>query len=378
MTDLSAQSMGTMGATEEQIELLDVAEKFCRERSPIDTVRALIEDDLGFNPDIWKEIGQLGWLAVAIPEAYDGVGLSLTEVVPIAEQMGRYMLHTPFMATTLAAQAIVAGGTETQKKELLPMIATGSAATIALCEENGDWDLENIEARAEKTASGYKLSGTKHFVQDAKAASVMIVSVKVGGSARLAIINAADIPDGALRREGIIDETKRAYELKLDGITIDKNTFLDADKSGETFAHLHLAANLLGAAEMCGGARSTIDYTVEYLKTRKQFGKLIGSFQSLKHTVVDAFVDFEKARSLLYAAAFSFDNQGEGEIAVRMAKSKADTAFSFAADRAIQFHGGFGFTYDCDAQLYRRRAIWHASQYGDAAYHRTKLADLLL
>ena len=222
------------------------------------------------------------------------------------------------------------------------------------------------------------MSGTKHFVQDAKAASFIIASVMAEKAARLVIINVDDIPAGALRREGIIDETKRAYELKLDGIAVPETAFLDAGKSAETFAHLHLAANLLGAAEMCGGTRSTIDYTLEYLKTRRQFGKLIGSFQSLKHTVVDAFVDFEKARSLLYAAAFSFYNQGEGEIAVRMAKAQADKAFSFAADRAIQFHGGFGFTYDCDAQLYRRRAIWNASQDGDAAYHKAKLANLLL
>ena len=159
MTDLAAQSMGNMGATEEQIELLDVAEKFCRERSPIDKVRALIQDDLGYNPEIWKEVGELGWLAVAIPEDYDGVGLSLTEVVPIAEQMGRYMLHTPFMTTTLAAQAIVASGTDTQKSEILPKIAAGAAATLAVCEDNGDWDLENIEAAATKTSGGLCLVG---------------------------------------------------------------------------------------------------------------------------------------------------------------------------------------------------------------------------
>ena len=139
-----------------------------------------------------------------------------------------------------------------------------------------------------------------------------------------------------------------------------------------------MAANLLGAAELTGSCQSCIDYTVEYLNTRKQFGKLIGSFQALKHPTVDAFIDYQKSRSLLYTAAFSFGKQGQREIATRMAKAQADQAASFAADRSIQFHGGFGFTYDCDAQLYRRRAIFHASQYGDARYHKKKLADLLL
>jgi len=372
------ENLGSMGSTEAQIDLLTVAENFCREKSPIDSVRGLIEDDHGFNPDIWKEVGDLGWLAIAIPEDYDGVGLTLTEVVPVTEQMGRYMLHTPFVQTTLAAQALIAGGTEDQKKEYLTRIATGTAATLALNEDNGDWNLENINTTATPVDGGYKLSGTKVMVEDVKAAEFLIVSAKISGQPSLVIVATCDILESAIRREKIIDETKRAYEIKLDGIVIPETAVLDTGKARETFKHIHLAANLLGAAEMCGGTQATIDYTLEYLKTRKQFGKLIGSFQSLKHTVVDAFADSEKARSLLYAAAFSFDKQGEGEIATRMAKAQADKAFSFAADRAIQFHGGFGFTYDCDAQLYRRRAIWNASQHGDAAFHRQKLADLLL
>ena len=153
---------------------------------------------------------------------------------------------------------------------------------------------------------------------------------------------------------------------------------MDIDKASEALAHIELAASLLLAAEMCGGAYSVIDYTLDYLKTRKQFGKLIGSYQSLKHTMVDAHMGYERSRSHLYSAAFLFAQQGEGEIAVRMAKAQANEAFSFAADRAIQFHGGFGFTYDCDAQLYRRRAIWCSALHGDARYHRRKLADLML
>jgi len=153
---------------------------------------------------------------------------------------------------------------------------------------------------------------------------------------------------------------------------------MDQDRTQATLNYIDLAANLLSAAEMVGGAQGVIDYTIEYLTTRKQFGKLIGSYQSLKHPTVDAFVEYEQARSHLYAAAHCFTEQGTGEIATRMAKAQADKAYSFASDRSIQFHGGFGFTYDCDAQLHRRRAIWHAAQFGDATWQRKKLADLLL
>jgi len=369
---------GQIGFTEAQIDMLTVAESFCREKSPIEKVRALMEDKDGYDKKVWKEIGALGWLAIAIPEDFGGVGLSLTEVVPVTEQLGRYMLNTPFLSTSLAAQAILAGGTQAQMKDILPEISSGSAATLALSEENGDWDLTNIDAAARASEGGYTLSGVKTFVMDLEAARWVVCSVMIKGKPALVIIHKDKIPATAIRRETLIDETKRGYELTLDGITIDDAALMEADKMAAAFEQIHLAANLLGAAELTGGCQSCIDYTVEYLNTRKQFGKFIGSFQALKHPTVDAFIEYQKSRSLLYAAAFSFGTQGEGEIATRMAKAQADQAMSFAADRSIQFHGGFGFTYDCDAQLYRRRAIFHASQYGDARYHKKKLADLLL
>lgn len=369
---------GQIGFTEEQIDMLSVAETFCREKSPMDKVRALITDERGYDVDVWAEMGALGWLAIAIPEEYGGVGLSLTEVVPVAEQMGRRMMNSPFVATTLAAQAILMGGTDAQKAEILPKIAEGASATLALTEANGDWDVTNISATATPDDKGYALSGTKTFVADMHAAQWIITSVKIDGKLALAIIPKASIPESAIRRETIIDETKRSFEVNLDRVLIGAADIMDSSKTQAALRHIHLAANLLGAAELTGACQSCIDYTVEYLGTRKQFGKLIGAFQALKHPTVDAFVDYQKSRSLLYTAAYNFSKQGEGEIATRMAKSKAEEALSFAADRSIQFHGGFGFTYDCDAQLYRRRAIFHASQYGDARYHKQKLADLLL
>lgn len=377
MSSLDLQSLGTMGITEAQIDLLEVATNFCREKSPIETVRALMENDLGYNPDVWNEMGELGWLAIAIPEDYDGVGLSLTEVVPVMEQMGRRLLNSPFLSTTVAAQAIIVAGMEAQKSDILPKIATGSAATVALSEDHADWDLSHVTCQATPSGDGWALSGTKTFVMDLASAAYVIVSVMRENAPALVILTRDDIPENALRREVLIDETKRGYALTLDGITVFENAFMHMARTPAALDHIHLTANLLASAEMIGGTQAVIDYTVEYLGTRKQFGKLIGSYQSLKHTTVDAYVDYEKGRSLLYAAAFSFGEQGKGEIATRMAKAKADKALSFASDRAIQFHGGFGFTYDCDAQLYRRRAIFHASQYGDARYHKAKLAELL-
>ena len=369
--------MAGLGYSEEQIELLDVATSFCRDKSPIDRVRKLMDSELGYDADVWAEMAALGWTAIAIPEAHGGVGLTLAEVVPVVEQMGRHLMASPFVSSTLAAQTLIAGGTEAQKALWLPKLAEGVIGTLALSEAHGDWDLQNITATARLEDGGLHLSGEKLFVAWAQTADVIIASVTLAGKPALVLLTSEDVA-GQLRRESIIDETKRSFALALDGLILPKEALLDIDRTISTLALLEQAANLLQSAEMCGGAQSVIDYTVSYLQTRKQFGKLIGEYQALKHPTVDAYVEYEKARSHLYSAANSFSDQGVGEVAVRMAKAAADTTYSFAADRAIQFHGGFGFTHDCDAGLHRRAAIFQASQFGDAAWQRAKLAPLLL
>ncbi len=376
-TFINPAQMPAIGLSEEQAQLIEIASNFCRDKSPVNAVRALLEEDPGFNHDIWQEIAELGWLGIGIPDTYGGIGLGLGEIVPIVEQMGRHLLTTPYVSTVLAAQAVLRGGTEAQKNEILPKLATGTAATLGLCEEHGDWNLAHVTCKGSLAGDKLTLSGTKYLVSDVHQTAFVIVTVAVDGQANLVVIPTDALPSEAISREKIIDETRRAFAVVLDGVSLPVDALMDRSAAADTLAHIELAASLLAAAEMCGGTYSVVDYTLDYLKTRKQFGKLIGGYQSLKHTMVDAHMDYERARAHLYSAAFLFGQQGEGEVAVRMAKAEAEEAFAFAADRAIQFHGGYGFTYDCDAQLYRRRAIWNAALYGDARYHRRKLADLM-
>ncbi|MCA6282430.1 MAG: acyl-CoA/acyl-ACP dehydrogenase [Phenylobacterium sp.] len=372
------KDLGRIGFSEDQASLLEVATDFCQRRSPVATVRRLMEDEAGHDPAVWTELGDLGWLGVAIPEAYGGSGLGLAEVVPLVEQMGRRLMAGPFVSTTLVAQGLIAGGTEDQKREVLPRIAAGEAAALALAELDTDWEADSIACTATRQADGrLALSGLKVLVTDANAARRILASVRLDGAPALVLLTPEDLPAGALRRETVIDETRRSFALTLDGVVLEADQLLDPGRARAALEHLHLAANLLAAADMVGGTQACIDYTLDYLRTRTQFGKVIGSYQALKHPIVEAYTRYEQARSHLYSAAHCFNEQGTGEIAVRMAKAAADVAFSFAADRSIQFHGGFGFTWDCDAQLYRRRAIWHAAQFGDAAFHRKKLARLL-
>jgi acyl-CoA dehydrogenase len=366
--------LGGIGLSEAQGDLLEVATGFCRDRSPMAKVRALMGSDSGFDAPLWREIVDLGWLGIAIPEQHGGVGLTLAEVAPVVKQMGRNLLASPFVPTTLAAQALLLGGTEGQKAEWLPQIAAGSIATLALSEAHGDWDLAHIEATATTDGDQLRLTGTKHFALWADCAAVLIVSVRLGGKPALIALDRKHVAEAVLRRETIIDETRRSFALSLDGLSVPSSALL----ASAPFDHIEQAALLLQSAEMVGGTQAVIDYTLSYLQTRKQFGKLIGEYQALKHPMVDAYLAYEKARSHLYGAAHVFADQGQGKVAAHMAKAAADKAYAFAADRAIQFHGAFGFTHDCDAGLHRRAAIFHASQYGDAAWHRAKLADLLL
>lgn len=370
--------------SEEQIELLDVAINFCRDKAPMLSVRTLMDGAIGYDIDIWNEMAALGWMAIAIPEGYGGVGLSLAEIVPVVEQMGRNMLASPFIVSSVAAQAIAKGGTADQRQEFLPVLANGGVGSLALYGADGNWDLSQISATATINEDRLILSGQKHFVQWADQADVIILSVMLDGRPALVAAPKSCIPVTAFRREKIIDETRRSFALNLDGISLPKSALMDALSARETLRQIELDYTLLQSAEMCGATQSVIDYTLDYLRTRKQFGNVIGAYQALKHPIVDAYVDYEKLRSHVYSAACSHnasahDNQQhQGEIAVRMAKAAADTAYSHAADRAVQFHGGFGFTHDCDAGLHRRAAIFQSSQFGDAAWQRAKLAELLL
>ncbi len=364
--------------SDEQAQLLEIAAAFARDKFPLSAARARIAADEDLNKDVWAEMAALGWLGVAIPEEFGGSGLSLAEVVTIVEPLGRHVAGTPLVSSTLVAQALLKAGTDSQKRSYLPKLAEGAIAALALSEPGGDWNMTNLTATATKTADGVALSGVKTFVTDAASAELMLISVMKEGRPALALLDREAFCKGRIERETVIDETRRSYRVTLDGITVQDCYFFEPAQTGAAFRYLDEAACLLVAAEMCGGAAGVIATTVEYLKTRKQFGRLIGSYQALKHPMVDALIMLDAARSHLYYAAGVVGESAEGEIAVRMAKAAAGEALAFAADRAIQFHGGFGFTYDCDAQLYRRLGLWGEARHGDAAWQRARLAELML
>ncbi len=368
--------MATIEFSEEQTMLMETAVDFCRKHSPLDRVRTQIEQEASVDPGVWQEMVDLGWLGITIPETYGGLGLSLADVVPIAESMGRHLMGSPFLPTTLAAQALLTSGSEGQKEQWLPQIAAGMPASIALTEDDGNWNLAELGSFAKVQGDTVRLTAKKGFVLDGSQAKVIVVSANVDGKPGLVLIQAEQLPQGALVRETVIDETRRSFTLEVDGLELPaEQVFPDAD-----FASIEQAALLLLSAEMSGGLAGVLHVIIDYLTTRKQFDQYIGSYQSLKHPTVEILLSMEACRSHVYRAAtcIAQGNIAEIEEAVRMAKAQGSEAFAFAGDRAVQFHGGFGFTYDCDAQLFLRRALWCQYQFGDAAYHRNLLAPLLL
>lgn len=370
-----AQLSNIITFTDEQAMLLDIATNFFREKSSITTVRRQIASESGFDRELWGEIADLGWLGIAVPERFGGSGLSLADVTVIVEPMGRHLAGTPLISTQLFIQALLAGGSEQQQREMLPKICNGAIGTVALFESDGDWNLEHLESQAVIAADAARLSGTKTLVCDAAVADFVLVSVALDGAPALAIVKAADLPR---ERETVIDETRRAWRLELDGVSVPASSLMTGDKARAALKAISDAALLLAAAEAAGGIAGALETTVDYLNTRSAFGRKIGSYQSLKHTCAEILVGLERTRSHVYHAASLLAAGEDAEVALRMAKVEAGDSFVYAGDRAVQFHGGFGFTYDCDAQLYLRRALWLQYAFGDATHHRRRLADLLL
>jgi alkylation response protein AidB-like acyl-CoA dehydrogenase len=361
--------------SDEQAMILESAKGFCQDRSDISAVRSLLSSDQGYSTEIWTEMVDLGWAGIAIPEQYGGSELGIGSTIPLVESMGRNLLSTAYISTTIASQAILRGGSEAQKAKWLPLVASGSIGTVALL-DNEDWGASSTSCQL---SAEFQLQGTKLLVNDAAAADFYIVSATHHGAQVLVLVEVGQLAEGALSPKVLIDETKRACNINFDGVTVSADAILP--QSQTALRDIKLLGALLTAAESTGSCASALDLVVGYLTSRIQFGRLIGSYQSLKHPTVDILLGMDSARTLVYHAATVVGDQPldqDAEIACRMAKAQATEALLYAGDRAIQFHGGMGFTYECDAQLYLRRALWSQHQFGDALHHRSHLADLLL
>lgn len=359
--------------TDEQRELRVTARRFLDEKSTSEHVRELMETDAGFGEAVWKEMAALGWTGIAIPEKYGGLGYGFMELSVLLEEMGKSLLCAPFFSSTvLAANAVLNGASEEQKKSLLPSIADGSIrATLAFVEAEGVWDGSSTTTAATAKGDSFVLNGTKHYVIDGSTAELLLVLARRGDS--LALFSVDPNQSGVKRTAMVtLDATRKQARIEFDGSAaqpIGGDAFEAALSTTLNQAALALAAESLGGAQRC------LDVSVEYAKNRIQFGRPIGSFQAIKHRATNLLMEVENARSAAYYAAWTADNEPEDlPLAASMAKAYCSDAFSHAAADNIQIHGGIGFTWEHDAHLYLRRAKSNEIYLGDATYHRELLA----
>ena len=373
---------------DEQEELRKQARAFLAEHSSSEQVRRAMQSELGFDPELWKRIStELGWPALLVPEPYGGIGLSFVELVALCETMGEALLCAPFFSSIcLAANALLCAGGEEQKCRWLPAIAEGERlATLACSEANGRFGADAIEARAVRAGDEFVLSGAKRYVVDGHCAELILVAARRPDSAGEEGVDLFAVPGDApgLTRRLLptMDQTRRLAALELAGVRVPASSRLDAAAEGAGWPGLCRALDLAAvalAAEQVGGAQRCLDLAVDYARQRVQFGRVIGSFQAIKHKCADVMVAVESARSAsYYAGCAAAEGSEELPMAASLARATASEAFFRAAAEAIQIHGGVGFTWEYDVHLYFKRARATESLLGDPAWHRERVARQL-
>ncbi len=367
------------GFNQEQEALRESVHEFLVKETPTSYARSMADDDVGVTDAVWRSIAQLGWLGLTVPEEHGGSGLGNLELVLVMAEMGAVVMPGPFMSTVcLGVPAILAAGNDADKSELLPAVATGERrATVALCESSGSWHPDGVSLSARREGSGFKLEGEKLFVPDARSADDIIVVAALDEGFGLFRVPAGHA-GVSLEAMDTVDRTR-----KLDVVTLD--TMLDADNLlGRAPVGREALEALLGvfktalAAEMAGCARAVLDMSVDYAKIREQFGRPIGSFQAIQHKCADMKVDLENALSLVYYAAWAIDEgQDDALMATAMCKAYASDACSRIVADGVQVHGGIGFTWEHDMQLYFKRVKAGEVTYGDGEENRELVASLL-
>jgi alkylation response protein AidB-like acyl-CoA dehydrogenase len=363
----------------------DQARKFLRDNFGIERLRKLVAADhhdayesavqpAAWDQDLWRQMVELGWTGLAVPEAAGGVGMKTIALASLAEEIGRVALPSPLVATMVATTVLRAAGAT----PWLERVAAGAAATLAVTNADGSWEPADADVEARPDGNGVVLTGTASFVQDARKASFFVVSAKAPGGLGLYAVP-AEAPGVTIVPDRIVDLTRDQATVRFASVRVDAAAIVAAPETGLATLDAATPAILtIVAADLCGAAEWQLQTTTEYAKTRVQFDHPIGFFQAVKHPIVNMMLAVDRARSLTYAAACAVDHEPADALRLaRMAKAAASDAAAFCSDRSIQLHGGIGFTWECDVHLYFKRQKHNQLLYGDAAHQRAKLADLL-
>lgn len=369
--------------------LRDSARKLMKDAADVSALRAMLAKDhvqayetspqpVAFDQRLWHQMVELGWTAVAVPEAAGGMGMKMVAVAALAEELGRACLPSPLAATVLATLVLRecegAGAAGSLEK-----IVAGEAATLAITDENGSWEPSDTGVIARSEGSGWILDGTAWFVQDARKAALIVCSARTEQEGIGLFVVPADAPGLSIRPDQIVDLTRDQARVTFQQVEVPAAAVAAVPGEGASAIERALPGLLtLIAADITGAAEWQLQTTAEYAKVRKQFDRPIGFFQAIKHPLVDMMVDIDRARSLVYNAACAIDTEPERALLfARMAKAAAADAAAYCSGRSVQLHGGIGFTWECDVQIWFKRQKHSQQLFGDAVYQRAKIAELL-
>ena len=371
--------------TEEQKFLRDTAKDFANERTPITHFRALRDnkDETLWDKDIWQEMVKLGWSGILIPEEFDGSDFGVAGISVILQEIGRTLTPSPLFSTgVLGAYAISNFGSQEQKEKYLPKIASGEITTALAVDESSHHDPSKTVFVAKKSNEDYILNGKKTFVIDGASADVLIVLARTSGNsgelAGLTLFILDSNSDDINRIKLDMADSRNYANIEFNNVKCSKKNVLGAVESGgEVVERILDIGRIAMAAEMLGNAESAFETTIEYLKQRKQFGVLIGTFQALQHRAAEMFCEIELTKSAVMAAVHGADeNSNELQRLSSLAKTMAGETLHLVSNEAIQMHGGIGVTDEYDLGFFIKRSRVAEQIFGSSMYHTERYANL--
>lgn len=369
---------------EEQRALKDSVRNFAKDQSPIESFRALRNqaDGVGFDNAVWQAMIELGLSGALFPEAYGGFDFGCTGLAGCMEELGRTLVVSPLLASALSGTAILHAGNEEQKQTLLPQIISGEKLVALACDEGHHHQPKNISTTAIREGHTFILNGSKSRVISGVSANLFVVAARTSGSVgdekgiSLFLVDAST--DGIQRETVTLVDSQRYTRLTLNNICIpDSHLIGEIDKGFHALDKALDVGRICLAAEMFGGMQDIFERTVQYLKERKQFGVLIGTFQALQHRAAHMFTEIEMCKSILMLALDALEkNASNAPQLISAAKAKISDTYELISNEATQMHGGIGVTDELDVGLFLKRARVAAELLGSARFHCDRYATL--
>lgn len=353
------------GLTEEQELLQETVRGFCERECPPSRLRSLFDAGEGHDPALWKGLGEMGLLGLIVPEAFGGAGLELLDLALACEVLGQAALPGPFLGHQLVSLAIASSGSDAQKHAWLPRLSSGELiGSVALAEDAASWEPETWRA----VVDAGRVRGTKCFAPHAELANLLLVGVAGGG-----LVLVERLASGlAITDQGGVDRTRPIARVELDGVACDP-----LPGGAATARRVRDAGANLLAADAFGAAWRLIQATLAYAGTRQQFGSVLTQFQAVKHQLANMATEIEPTRGLWWYAAHAFDELPlEAERAAAIAKAHVTERALEVARGAVELHGGIGFTWECDVQIWFKRVMFDRAFLGTPELHRERSARL--